>query len=187
MLRFAPPATVAKLRSIGRLDDLASFGTALVPGDWLDVADQVIDAGNGVPLWGAAAAALAVLGRDGRHAALAGAVGAGAGSATSNGVVKPLVHRPRPWRPSGGGRRTASFPSSHVTTGSAFAAAAAVVWPPSAAVTAPLVPVVAFSRVHSRQHRVGDAAGGAVLGAAVGAVVGAAYRIAFLPHARRAR
>jgi undecaprenyl-diphosphatase len=139
--------------------------------------DRAATLGNGTAVWGASTVGLGLAGKRGRRAALEAVVAYLSASATSNGVVKPLVRRERPWR---GWRRprkpTSSFPSSHATTSFAYATAATASWP---AVGAPLLLVasaIAASRVHARHHRISEVAGGAVLGAAIGAVVHASVK-----------
>jgi membrane-associated phospholipid phosphatase len=157
-------------------DSVASWAVSLAPGGWTDRLDRAVQAGHGLPVWAALAAVTALAGPSGRRAAATGLVAAAAGSGMANGL-KPLVHRHRPrsllHQPS---RRTASFPSSHTAAGTAFAAGAGLEWAPSLVFTAPAVGAVAFSRVHSRQHHVGDVAAGLVVGALVGAAVGLVAR-----------
>lgn len=164
--------------ALGAVDDGASMLIAQAPGDWFDRVDAAIDAGNGVPLWCALALLVAGAGRRGRCASASGLVAAVAGSVVSN-TVKPFIGRPRPWTLARGRRRrTAALPSSHVTTGAAFATAAAGELQSSLLVTVPVVAVVAFSRVHSRQHRTADVSAGAAFGIITGAGIHGAIRLA---------
>ena len=164
------------LTKVGAADSSASWTLALLPGRWIDRLDRVVQAGKGIPLWTGLTVAIAATGPAGRRAAGSGAVAGVAGAAAANGV-KPLVHRRRPrsllHHPSG---RTAALPSSHIATGAAFSTAACVAWRPSALVTVPVVAAVGFSRVHSRQHHLGDVAAGAALGIVIGAAVGVTAR-----------
>lgn len=159
------------LTKIGAADSAASWTLALLPGRWTDRLDRVVQTGKGIPMWTGLTVAIAATGPAGRRAAGSGAIAGLAGAAAANGV-KPLVHRRRPrsllHHPS---RRTASLPSSHITTGAAFSTAACLVWRPSALVAVPVVAAVGFSRVHSRQHHLGDVAAGAALGIVIGAMV----------------
>jgi membrane-associated phospholipid phosphatase len=161
---------------IGRLrlaDQGASFVAALPRGAWLAPVERLAEVANGTPVWAASSAALAASGRRGRRAAAEGAVAIALASATSNLLAKPLVRRRRPLPVPRRGRQktTLSFPSSHAATGFAHASAVALRWPAVGLPVLVAAAVVAGSRVHTRQHRIGDVLAGAVLGLAAGAVV----------------
>ncbi|WP_212754722.1 phosphatase PAP2 family protein [Nakamurella aerolata] len=130
-------------------------------------------------LWFGVAGALAATGKRGRRAALRGITSLAEASLLSNTVIKPLVGRRRPaadrvnrLRQIGKQPWTSSFPSGHAASAAAFATGAAVEWPATAAVLAPLAGAVSYSRVHVGVHYPSDVVTGAAIGAGI-AVLGA--------------
>nr|WP_206442403.1 phosphatase PAP2 family protein [Streptomyces boncukensis] len=118
------------------------------------------------------------------RAALAGVGAVALASAASNLFGKRMVRRRRPDRPAARvavGRHvpmplSASFPSGHTASATAFATAVGVVLPPAAVPLGALAAAVGYSRVHTGVHYPGDVAGGAVLGLAAAAASLAAVR-----------
>jgi undecaprenyl-diphosphatase len=94
-------------------------------------------------------------------------------SILGNGIIKPLVHRPRPAptaasqvlvpdRPS-----TWSFPSGHASSSFAAAFALGRVWPAASIPLWALAGAIAFSRWYLGVHYLTDTLAGALLGLAV--------------------
>jgi undecaprenyl-diphosphatase len=125
----------------------------------------------------AVAAALALAPGRPRRAALAGAGSVALASAAANVLGKRVVRRKRPDREQARMvvdrqvpmPKSASFPSGHTASATAFATAVGVVLPPAAAPLAGLAVGVGYSRVHTGVHYPGDVAAGAVLGFAAAA------------------
>ncbi|MEU6657802.1 phosphatase PAP2 family protein [Streptomyces sp. NPDC046821] len=113
-----------------------------------------------------------------RRAALAGVGAVTVASAAANLFGKRMFHRHRPDRERAlvvaerhvPMPRSASFPSGHTASATAFATAVGVVWPPSAVPLGALAVAVGYSRVHTGVHYPGDVAAGGVLGFAAAAV-----------------
>ncbi|MFJ6616367.1 phosphatase PAP2 family protein [Kitasatospora sp. NPDC091335] len=107
-----------------------------------------------------------------RQAAAAGVGAVALASAAANLVGKQLVRRPRPDRERARvivGRQvpmpeSASFPSGHTASATAFATAVGVLLPPLAVPLGALAAAVGYSRVHTGVHYPGDVAAGALLG-----------------------
>ena len=162
-------STIRRLR-IG--DEATSVAVALRRRAWLRPVERVAAMANGLPVWLAASALLA-MGRRSRRAAAEGAAALMCASAVSNLAAKPLVGRRRPiaiprrTTP----KRTLSFPSSHAATSFAYATAVTARWPAGGAPLLVVAGVIAGSRVHSRHHRISEVLAGALLGAAIGALV----------------
>ncbi|MFG2881844.1 phosphatase PAP2 family protein [Streptomyces sp. NPDC048297] len=120
-----------------------------------------------------------------RRAAVAGAGAVALASAAANLLGKRMVRRARPDREKARVvvarhvpmPRSASFPSGHTASATAFATAVGVVLPAAAAPLAALAVAVGYSRVHTGVHYPGDVAAGAVLGFAAAAVSLAAVHI----------
>lgn len=119
------------LRELGALDRAMYEAVADTPTPQLDAFfRRLSDAATYSRLWFGVAAAIAALGGPrGRQAAVEGVLAIGVTSATVNLGMKPLAQRPRP-DPAGpaltGARRvrmpgSASFPSGHAASASAFA------------------------------------------------------------------
>ncbi|MFG3257112.1 phosphatase PAP2 family protein [Streptomyces sp. NPDC048172] len=120
-----------------------------------------------------------------RRAALAGSGAVALASTAANLFGKRMVRRRRPDREKAQVSvdrhvpmpESASFPSGHTASATAFATAVGVVLPPAAVPLAALAVAVGYSRVHTGVHYPGDVAGGAVLGFAAAATSLAATRV----------
>ena len=139
-------------------------------------------AANHSVLWLSIAAGLAMVGgRSGRRAARESVLAIAATSATVNLAMKPLARRRRPTRaePALFAARavpmpeSASFPSGHAASASAFAYAVGRHMPVLAVPVHLLAGGVAYSRVHTGVHYPGDVVIGAIVGSGIAAVVGA--------------
>ncbi|MDK0517734.1 phosphatase PAP2 family protein [Streptomyces sp. ML-6] len=125
----------------------------------------------------AVAAGLALRPGRSRRAAVAGVGAIALASATANLFGKRMVRRRRPDRELARvivARQvpmpeSASFPSGHTASATAFATAVGVVLPPAAVPLGALAAAVGYSRVHTGVHYPGDVAAGAVLGFAAAA------------------
>ncbi|MEV7237900.1 phosphatase PAP2 family protein [Streptomyces sp. NPDC051020] len=112
-----------------------------------------------------------------RRAALAGVGAVALASVAANLFAKRMVHRQRPDREEARVvvdrhvpmPKSASFPSGHTASATAFATAVGVVLPSAAVPLAALAVAVGYSRVHTGVHYPGDVAAGAVLGFAAAA------------------
>ncbi|MEU9318124.1 phosphatase PAP2 family protein [Streptomyces sp. NPDC048295] len=135
------------------------------------------------------AAGLALRPGRSRRAAVAGVGAVALASTAANLLGKSMARRRRPDReqarvvvarhvPMPG---SASFPSGHTASATAFATAVGVVLPPAAAPLGALAVAVGYSRVHTGVHYPGDVVAGAVLGFAA-AVVSLAAGRARLPR-----
>ncbi|MER7584729.1 phosphatase PAP2 family protein [Kitasatospora sp. NPDC097691] len=135
------------------------------------------------------AAGLALLPGRPRQAAAVGVAAVALASAASNLLGKQLVRRRRPDREEArvvAARhvpmpKSASFPSGHTASATAFATAVGVVLPPAAVPLGALAVAVGYSRVHTGVHYPGDVAAGAVLGFAAAA---AALAVGHVPRRR---
>ncbi|MGW2181869.1 phosphatase PAP2 family protein [Streptomyces sp. NPDC001732] len=124
------------------------------------------------------AAGLALRPGRARRAAVAGVGAVALASAAANLLGKRMVRRRRPDREQARVivdrhvpmPQSASFPSGHTASATAFATAAGVVLPPAAVPLGALAVAVGYSRVHTGVHYPGDVAAGAVLGFAAAAV-----------------
>jgi undecaprenyl-diphosphatase len=128
--------------------------------------------GRGGLIWLAIAASIAVI-RQQREAFTVVLLAVLLGSATADELVKPLVHRTRPFDEMsgtviGGRPHDPSFPSGH--SANAFGAAFTLsrVAPGGAAVWWALAAIVAFSRVYLGVHYPIDVVGGAATGVLCG-------------------
>ena len=112
-----------------------------------------------------------------RHARAAGvwqmALALALVSILGNGIIKPLVHRPRPALSAASEALTAerpttwSFPSGHAASSVAGAFALSRVWPAARIPLWTLAGAIAFSRWYLGLHYPGDIVAGALLGLAV--------------------
>ncbi|MFF7993546.1 phosphatase PAP2 family protein [Kitasatospora xanthocidica] len=118
------------------------------------------------------AAGLALVPGRPRQAAVAGVAAVALASVAANLFGKQMVHRRRPDRERARvivARQvpmpeSASFPSGHTASATAFATAVGVVLPVAAVPLGALAVAVGYSRVHTGVHYPGDVAAGAVLG-----------------------
>ncbi|WP_406864592.1 phosphatase PAP2 family protein [Streptomyces sp. HUAS MG47] len=118
------------------------------------------------------AAAMALMPGRPRQAAVAGVGAIMIASAAANLLGKRMVRRRRPDREAARVvvdrhvpmPKSASFPSGHTASATAFATAVGVVLPPAAVPLGILASAVGYSRVHTGVHYPGDVAAGAVLG-----------------------
>jgi len=125
-------------------------------------------------LWFAIAVAGALVAGRSRRAAVRGAGSLAATSFLANTVLKPSTRRKRPLlertpvvRQLKRAPRTTSFPSGHAASAAAFATGAALEYPASALVLAPLAVTVGYSRVHVGVHHASDVVAGAAFGAGI--------------------
>ena len=92
----------------------------------------------------------------------------------TDGLMKPLVHRPRPFHALTGVRlldhrsSTASFPSGHAATSSAGALVFSAVWPAARVAAWALAGLIAYSRIYVGAHYPFDVLAGVLVGAACG-------------------
>ncbi|XVV07513.1 phosphatase PAP2 family protein [Actinosynnema sp. CA-248983] len=142
------------------------------PPGWVVAASLVA---RGGAVWVPVAGVLARLGE--RPAAVHGLVAAGVALPLGH-VLGAVLSRRRPPAARLPARRalperpdSSSFPSKHAMTAAAFGTAVAVESPRAGIAVAPLVGVVAYSRVRTRVHWPSDVIGGLVLGAAVALAV----------------
>ncbi|MGV9318407.1 phosphatase PAP2 family protein [Streptomyces sp. NPDC003660] len=174
--RNTVPAVLGDLRAV---DGALYAAVAATPTPALDRAlRRVSHAADHSKISFGVAAALALLPGRPRRAALAGVVSVTLASAAANLFGKRMVRRHRPDREEAQVAvarhvpmpASASFPSGHTASATAFATAVGVVLPPAAAPLASLAAAVGYSRVHTGVHYPGDVAAGAVLGFAAAAV-----------------
>ncbi|SOB89064.1 phosphatase PAP2 family protein [Streptomyces sp. 1331.2] len=133
------------------------------------------------------AAGLALVPGRPRQAAVVGVAAVALASVAANLIGKRMVHRRRPDRERARvivSRQvpmpeSASFPSGHTASATAFATAVSVVLPPAAVPLGALAVAVGYSRVHTGVHYPGDVAAGAVLGFAAAA---AALAVVHVPR-----
>ncbi|MEU7527168.1 phosphatase PAP2 family protein [Saccharothrix sp. NPDC042600] len=138
------------------------------PPAWVVAASLVA---RGGVVWVPVAAVLAGVGE--RRAAVRGLIAAGVALPLGH-LLSRAVFRRRPPASRLPARRalperpdSSSFPSKHAMTAAAFGTAVGVESPRAGAAVAPLVAVIAYSRVRTRVHWPSDVVGGLVLGAAV--------------------
>ncbi|MGA9871674.1 MAG: phosphatase PAP2 family protein [Rhodococcus sp. (in: high G+C Gram-positive bacteria)] len=125
-------------------------------------------------LWIATAGLLAARPGRSRRGAVRGLLAVAGASALANGVLKPLMPRPRP-----GYDRTplvrrllsppvsSSFPSGHAASAAAFVAGVALESPLAGTALAPVAAAVCYSRVHTGVHWPSDVIAGAALGTGI--------------------
>lgn len=114
-----------------------------------------------------------LLARSGRRVVALNALRAAVVAMPLGHLISLVVHRARPHSTMPARRAlpehpdSSSFPSKHAMTAAAFGTAVALEDPPAGAVIAPLVGLVAYSRLRTRVHWPTDVAGGLLLGALV--------------------
>jgi membrane-associated phospholipid phosphatase len=171
------------LHELGAVDRAVYQAVAHTPTPALDRPFRGLsNAANYSRLWLGIAAAVALTGKRGRHAALEGVLAVGVTSATINLGIKPLARRRRPERADtslAGDRQvrmpgSGSFPSGHAASAFAFAYAVGRHLPGLAVPIRLLAAGVAYSRVHVGVHYPGDVVIGSVLGAGTAAMTAAA-------------
>ncbi|MGW3072195.1 MULTISPECIES: phosphatase PAP2 family protein [unclassified Kitasatospora] len=169
----APPAPQAVLTDLRTLDGAVYAAVAGAPTPALDSALRRLSrAADHSKISLAVAALLALVPGRPRQAAVAGVGAVALASVTANLVGKQLVRRPRPDREQAKvvvGRQvpmpeSASFPSGHMASATAFATAVGVLLPPMAVPLGAVAAAVGYSRVHTGVHYPGDVAAGALLG-----------------------
>ncbi|MFF7965362.1 phosphatase PAP2 family protein [Streptomyces sp. NPDC007903] len=174
--RNTVPAVLSDLRAI---DGALYAAVAATPTPALDRALRLLShAADRSKVSLGVAAGLALLPGRPRRAALAGVASVTLASAAANLFGKRMVHRHRPDREKAQVAvarhvrmpESASFPSGHTASATAFATAVGVVLPPAAVPLGSLAVAVGYSRVHTGVHYPGDVAAGAVLGFAAAAV-----------------
>ncbi|MFJ9440628.1 phosphatase PAP2 family protein [Kitasatospora sp. NPDC101235] len=170
----APPSAVeAVLTDLRAIDGAVYAAVAATPTPALDSALRRLSrAADRSKISLSVAVLLALQPGRPRRAAVAGAGAVALASVAANLVGKQLVHRPRPDRVEARvvvGRQvpmpeSASFPSGHTASATAFATAVGVLLPPLAVPLGALAVAVGYSRVHTGVHYPGDVAAGALLG-----------------------
>ncbi|MEV7770317.1 phosphatase PAP2 family protein [Kitasatospora sp. NPDC086791] len=180
--RPAPADVLTDLRSI---DGALYAAVAATPTPALDSALRRLSrAADRSKISLAVAAGLALLPGRPRQAAAAGVTAVALASVTANLFGKRVVHRRRPDREQARVTvarqvpmpESASFPSGHTASATAFATAVGVVLPQAAVPLGALAVAVGYSRVHTGVHYPGDVAAGAVLGLASAAAALAIVR-----------
>lgn len=116
---------------------------------------------NALPTWGTLSLSLAVLGPRGRQAARRALIAATTSSVLGDRIIKPVLGRERP---DGARRASASFPSGHACTGSAFATAVTCEWPAAGAVAIATSLLVSTARVRDGEHHLSDVVAGTAFG-----------------------
>ncbi|GAB7185398.1 PAP2-like proteins [Kitasatospora sp. Ki12] len=169
--RNIPPAGVlADLRAV---DGALYAAVAATPTPALDPALRRLSrAADRSKISLTVAAGLALVPGRPREAAVVGVTAVALASVAANLFGKRMVHRRRPDRERARvivARQvpmpeSASFPSGHTASATAFATAVGVVLPVAAAPLGALAVAVGYSRVHTGVHYPGDVAAGAVLG-----------------------
>jgi undecaprenyl-diphosphatase len=174
-----PPRVVASrvLHELGQLDQAVYAAVAATPTPTVDAAlGRISNAANDSRLWLATAGGLSLLGRKPRRAALAGVTAIGLTSALVNLGVKPVLRRERPARGQRADMGVAmpsshAFPSGHTASAFAFSSAVGGLLPGIATPLRVMATTVAYSRVHTGVHYVGDVLVGGLVGAGVGTAV----------------
>ncbi|MGW0883200.1 phosphatase PAP2 family protein [Streptomyces sp. NPDC002671] len=174
----ARSAVAAVLGDLHAIDGALYAAVAATPTPTLDRAlRRLSHAADHSKLSLTVAAGLALRPGRPRRAAVAGVGAVALASAAANLFGKRLVRRRRPDRERARVvvdrhvpmPKSASFPSGHTASATAFATAVGVVLPPAAVPLGALAVAVGYSRVHTGVHYPGDVAAGAVLGFAAAA------------------
>ena len=169
---------------LNSLDLAAYVAVAATPTPSLDrVFRRVSRAANHSKPWLASAAVLATVGgARGRRAAVNGLASVAVTSAVVNLLLKPLGRRHRPHRETHHvpiSRQvtmphSASFPSGHAASASAFATGVATAWPEAGSLLSAAAVLVAYSRVHTGVHYPVDVIAGDVVGTTLAQLTAAA-------------
>ncbi|MGA4843640.1 phosphatase PAP2 family protein [Streptomyces sp. G45] len=176
----------AVLRDLRAVDGALYAAVAATPTPTLDRAlRRLSHAADHSKISFGVAAGLALRPGRTRRAALTGVTAVALASAAANLFGKRMVRRRRPDRERAQVvverhvpmPRSASFPSGHTASATAFATAVGVTLPLAAVPLGALAAAVGYSRVHTGVHYPGDVAAGAVLGFAAAAVSLAAARV----------
>ncbi|MFF8727134.1 phosphatase PAP2 family protein [Streptomyces sp. NPDC015171] len=171
-------AAASVLRDLHAIDGALYAAVAATPTPTLDHAlRRLSHAADHSKISLSVAAGLALVPGRPRRAALAGVCSVALASAAANLFGKRMVRRRRPDREEARVvvdrhvpmPESASFPSGHTASATAFATAVGVVLPPAAVPLGALAVAVGYSRVHTGVHYPGDVAAGAVLGFAAAA------------------
>jgi len=139
--------------------------------------------GRGGLIWVLLAGALLIAGRLQRSAVVPLLLALVFGSVAADHVLKPLVHRTRPFvsspdvRVIGGRPGDSSFPSGHATNAFAGASVLAAVSAEPAVLWWALAAAIAYSRVYLGVHYPLDVTAGALLGVAAGLLALTAFRL----------
>lgn len=174
-MSVAGQALAQAVREVAALDRAVYDAVHATPTPTVDHAlARVSRAADHSRLWLSVAAAMGLLGRRPRRAALVGLAAVGATSALVNLAFKPVVRRERPTRL--GTVRThvvemplsRSYPSGHAASAFAFSSAAGGGVAELDTALRLLATTVAYSRVHTGVHYPGDVVAGAVIGAGIG-------------------
>lgn len=175
-------ALASILHEFNALDEAISRAVGTTSTPTLDhLLGTVSNTANRSVLWLGTAGVVSLFGRRPRHAALAGVAAIGVSSAAVNLLVKPLMRRDRPLRDEDVVRRVVmpgshAFPSGHSASAFAFSTAVGSALPGLAPTLRLMATTVAYSRVQSGVHYVGDVLVGALIGAGVGTAVHQAAR-----------
>ncbi|WP_234322685.1 phosphatase PAP2 family protein [Streptomyces sp. NRRL S-350] len=166
-------ATAGVLSDLRAVDGALYAAVAATPTPTLDVALRRLSrTADHSKISLTVAAGLALLPGRPRKAAVVGVAAVALASASANLLGKRLVRRRRPDRERARvivARQvpmpeSASFPSGHTASATAFATAVGVALPPAAVPLGALALAVGYSRVHTGVHYPGDVAAGALLG-----------------------
>lgn len=172
---------VEALRELATVDRAVYRAVASTPTPTIDgPLRRFTSAADHSKLWLATAGALFVVGGPkGRRAAVTGVAAIACTSAVVNLPMKLAGRRRRPDADAAGvpeARRvemptSASFPSGHSASASAFASSVSQVVPVLGLPLGIAAVVVGYSRVHSGVHYPGDVVAGSVVGATIGGLV----------------
>jgi membrane-associated phospholipid phosphatase len=179
----------AALHELGAIDRAVYRAIASTPTPTLDEPlRRLSNLANHSKLWlGVAGAMFGLGGPTGRRVAVTGVVAVGVTSAVVNLPLKLATRRARPDRDTAGvpGQRrvpmpeTTSFPSGHSASAFAFAGAVGASLPVLAVPLRGLAAAVAYSRVHTGVHYLGDVVVGSLIGATIGQATALAARAMF--------
>lgn len=155
-------------RTVGRLDRRMTRRVVRAPGRSPLGPGHLMGRRNALPTWGVMSVGLATLGPRGRRAARRGLVAATTSSLLGDRLLKPAIGRQRP---ESARRASASLPSGHACTGSAYATAVACEWPAAGVVAGATSLLVSTGRVRDGEHHVLDVVTGTAFGVTVALVL----------------